>query len=323
MTSTHDTGRTPGHGHDRGNGHDHGNGHEHGHEHEHDHDHDHDHGHGAGHGHAHPGDLDGMNDLLILDGEVLDGYWTAALDWVRDAAAALAPARLLDLGAGTGNGALGLAQRFPAATVTAVDIEAGSLRRLGDRARELGLAERVRAVEADFDAGWPQDLGPLDLTWASMSLHHLADPAATLRDVLAATASGGLIAVAEFPEPLRFLPAGLAGFEDRVLDVVAAARARDMPTLHSQWAPRLTEAGWQVTAERDFPVDLDPPAHPRAGDYARAWFSRLSHGLGDQLEPADQATLAGLLDDRGPHSLRGRTDLHIRGMRTVTLARQG
>jgi SAM-dependent methyltransferase len=267
-----------------------------------------------------------MTDLLVLDAEVLDGYWTAALDWVRDAAAGLVPARVLDLGAGTGTGALGLAGRFPGAAVTAVDIEAGSLRRLEDRARELGLAERVRAVEADLDAGWP-DLGPVDLTWASMSLHHLADPAATLRDVLAATTEGGLIAVAEFPEPLRFLPAGpgagLAGFEERVLAVVGAARAQDMPTLHSAWAPRLTDAGWQVTAERDFPVDLDPPAHPRAGDYARAWFSRLSHGLGDQLEPADQATLAALLDDHGPQSLVHRTDLHIRGTRTVTLARRG
>jgi SAM-dependent methyltransferase len=269
-----------------------------------------------------------MTDLLVLDAEVLDGYWTAALDWVRDAAADLAkpPARLLDLGAGTGTGALGLAARFPAATVSAVDIEAGSLRRLQERARELGLAERVRSVEADLDAGWP-DLGPLDLTWASMSLHHLADPAAALRDVRAATTEGGLIAVAEFPEPLRFLPASLGtgpgGFEDRVLAVVTQARAEDMPTLHSQWGPRLAAAGWQVTAERDFPVDLDPPAHPRAGDYARAWFSRLADGLGDQLEPVDQATLAALLDDHGPQSLLHRTDLHIRGTRTVTLARRG
>jgi SAM-dependent methyltransferase len=269
-----------------------------------------------------------MTDLLVLDAEVLDGYWTAALDWVRDAAADLGkpPARVLDLGAGTGTGALGLAARFPAATVTAVDIEAGSLRRLRDRARELGLAGRVRAVEADLDAGWPA-LGPLDLTWASMSLHHLADPAAALREVLAGTTEGGLIAVAEFPEPLRFLPASLGtgpdGFEDRVLAVVARARAEDMPTLHSAWAPRLAAGGWQVTAERDFPVDLDPPAHPRAGDYARAWFSRLSHGLGDQLEPADQATLAALLDDRRPQSLLHRTDLHIRGTRTVTLGRRG
>jgi SAM-dependent methyltransferase len=278
-----------------------------------------------------------MDDLLDLDAEVLQGYWTAALDWVRDAAAPASPARLLDLGAGTGTGALGLAQRFPGATVTAVDISAEALRRLRGKAAGLRLDARVTAVEADLDAGWP-DLGPLDLTWASMSLHHLADPGAALRDVLAATRPGGLIAVAEFPEPLRFLPADLgashpddqgtgdqgtgpAGFEDRVVAALGAAHREQMPTLGSAWAPRLADAGWNVIAERDFPIDLNPPSHPRAPEYARAWFARLSHGFGDQLEPGDRETLAALLGD-GPRSLLHRTNLHIRGTRIVTLARR-
>src|SRR5580698_5436783 len=151
---------------------------------------------------------DAMTGLLELDGEVLHGYWSAALDWV--ASAAPGAGRLLDLGAGTGTGALGLAERFPEAEVIAVDIEPGSLARLRDRAAGLGLAGRVTAMRADLDAGWP-DLGPLDLTWASMSLHHLADPGRALGDVLGATRPGGLIAVAEFAEPLRFLAADPGG----------------------------------------------------------------------------------------------------------------
>jgi ubiquinone/menaquinone biosynthesis C-methylase UbiE len=267
-----------------------------------------------------------MDDLLELDAAVLHGYWTAALDWVREAAAPLSPERLLDLGAGTGTGALGLAERFPGATVTAVDVEHDALERLRGKAKERGLADRVRAVEADLDATWP-DLGPLDLTWASMSLHHLADPGAALREALAVTRPGGMIAVAEFPEPLRFLPddlgTGPAGFEDRVLGPVNAAHVEVMPTLGSAWAPRLADAGWNVTAERAFPIDLDPPAHPDAGRYAQAWFARLSHGFADRIEPGDRATLAALLDSRGPHSLLHRGDLHIRGTRIVTLARRG
>jgi ubiquinone/menaquinone biosynthesis C-methylase UbiE len=264
-----------------------------------------------------------MDDLLELDAEVLHGYWTAALDWVRDAAAARSPARLLDLGAGTGTGALGLAERFPGATVTAVDIEPDALERLRGKAKERGLAARVHAVEADLDAAWP-DLGTLDLTWASMSLHHLADPGAALREVLAVTRPGGMIAVAEFPEPLRFLPddlgTGPAGFEDRVLTVVNAAHVEQMPTLGSLWAPRLAGAGWNVTAERAFPIDLDPPAHPHAARYAHTWFARLSHGLADRIEAGDRATLAALLDEQRPYSLLHRGDLHIRGTRIVTLA---
>jgi SAM-dependent methyltransferase len=260
-----------------------------------------------------------MDDLLDLDAEVLDGYWTAALDWVRDAAAPLAPAQVVDLGAGTGTGALGLAPRFPGATVTAVDVSGAGLRRLEHKAAALGLGPQIRTVEADLDAGWP-GLGLLDLTWASMSLHHLADPAGALSQVLAATRPGGLIAVAEFREPLRFLGAGLApGFEDRAIARHGSTHAAQMPTLGSDWAPRLAEAGWQVTAERDFPIDLNPPSHPRSADYARAWFTRLSAGLGERLEPADQATLKALLDEDG---LRP-DGLHIRGIRTVTLARRG
>ena len=285
----------------------------------------------AGHGHAeHEGQGD-MTDLLDLDVQVLPDYWTSALDWVRDQAAGAALARMLDLGAGTGTAAIGLAGRFPQAQVTALDIEENSLRVLRERAAVYGLAPRVRALRADLDAGWPElswpDPGPLDLTWASMSLHHLADPGAVLRDALAATADGGLIAVAEFPEPLRFLPhnlgTGAPGFEERVTAGLGRAHAELMPTLGSAWAPRLTEAGWRVTAEREFTIDLDRPDHPRAGAYARGWFTRLSAGLTDRLEPADQAVLAELLDDHGPQALLRRTDLHIRGSRIVTLARKG
>ena len=60
------------------------------------------------HAHRHSGAAeDDYTDLLDLDAEVLRDYWSAALDWVRDAAADTARTRLLDLGAGTGTGAIG------------------------------------------------------------------------------------------------------------------------------------------------------------------------------------------------------------------------
>jgi SAM-dependent methyltransferase len=281
---------------------------------------------------------DNYTDLLELDAEVLHEYWSAALDWIRDAADGAARARLLDLGAGTGAGAIGLAQRFPEAEVVALDISPVSVARVRAKADGLGLAPRVRAVEADLDLGWP-DLGwpapsapsapaapALDLTWASMSLHHMADPGQVLRDVLAATRPGGLMAVAEFSEPLRFLPDDLGfgrpGFESRIAETLGHAHTETMPTLGSAWAPRLAEAGWTVVAERDFPIELDPPSHPDAARYARAWFARLSEGLADRLQPGDHATLTELLDENGPRSVLDRANLHIRGVRTITVARR-
>jgi len=266
-----------------------------------------------------------MTVLLDLDGEVLHDYWSAALDWAASAAGALAAARtgrVLDLGAGTGTGALGLAERFPRAEVIALDVEPGSLARVRDKARERGLDGRVRALEHDLDAGWP-DLGPLDLTWASMSLHHMADPGRVLADALNATRPGGLIAVAEFAEQFRFLPSGAGpgapGFEERIADQLGRAHAEELPTLGSAWAPRLADAGWEVAGERAFAIDLDPPAHPRAADYARTWFTRLSEGFADRLKPVGRATLSELLTD--PGALAGQR-LHIRGTRTVTLGRR-
>jgi len=277
--------------------------------------------------HEHQGAApDDYSDLLDLDAVVLHDYWSAALAWVRKAADGTARARLLDLGAGTGTAAIGLAQRFAGAEVVAVDISSDSLARLRVKALALGLAARVAAVEADLDAGWP-DLGTLDLTWASMSLHHMADPGRVLRDALGATRPGGLIAVAEFAEPLRFLREDLGfgrpGFEDRVADELGSAHTEALPTLGSAWAPRLADAGWNVIDERDFPIDLDPPSHPSASRYAHAWFARLSDGLADRLKPDDRATLSALLDERGPRSLLHHADLHIRGTRTITLARRG
>lgn len=272
---------------------------------------------------------DDISDLLDLDAEVLRDYWSAALSWVRTAAVGSAPTQLADLGAGTGTAAIRLAQLFGDARVVAVDLSPLSLQRLRAKALDLGLAPRIRTLVADLDVGWP-DLETLDLTWASMSLHHLADPARVLTDALAATRPGGLIAVAEFEEPLRFLPEQLRpdpggwrpGFEDRALAALRNAAGEAAPSLSPAWAPQLAAAGWTVLDERDFVIDLVSPTTPRAGRYAHGWFTRLSLHLAQRLEPDDQAALAGLLDDHGPHALLRRTDLHLRGTRTVTLARR-
>jgi len=265
---------------------------------------------GVGHTHDHDSaelESDGA-DLLDLDAQVLHGYWDAALDLAtaalseRAARAERSPARVVDLGA--------------------VDVSELSLARIGDKARAAGTGDRVRTLVADLDAGWP-DLGPVDLTWASMSLHHLADPTRSLSELRRMTRTGGLVAVAEFDEPLRFLPddlgVGRPGFETRALDALSVVHAEAVPTLGAPWASILGDAGWTVTGQHDLVIDEPSPEHPLAGRYARGWFDRLSHGLADRLDAEDRLTLTTLLGD-GPLSLLRRTDLHLRGVRTVTVA---
>ena len=292
------------------------------------------HGHGGAHGHrahgpaGHDHDEEALTELLDLDGEVLRDYLDQATAWV--AASAQPPvARIVDLGSGTGTGTFALLRRFPGAHVTAVDLDAGRLHRLRDRARDLGLAGRVDVATADLDQPWP-DLGPADLVWASMALHHVADPARALAQVFGLLRPGGSLAVAEtsalesFP---RFLPAGVsvagapAGLEDRVHRLLAGLLADEVPELGADWRTRLTAAGFEVAAERAFAIALDPPLPARTGRYAQLTLDRLRTGLGDRLAPADQHALATLTAD-GPEAVRHRDDLMVRATRLTWLARR-
>jgi SAM-dependent methyltransferase len=265
----------------------------------------------------------GLAELLDLDAEVFDSYWTQALAWVQQAATDAR--RILDLGAGTGTGAIALAQRFPDAEVLAVDASAEMLRRIRDKAADLGLAERVRTVEADLDLGWPVP-GPLDVTWASMSLHHLAEPDGVLRDIFAATRPGGLLAVAEFTDQPRFLPdelgLGRPGLEARCLALLQAEHAHSLPELGADWPPRLAAAGFGLVGERTYTLAADPSRPSATVAYARGWLGRLRTGLADRLAAEDAETLDVLLADEGPHSLGRRADLQASGTRTVLLARR-
>jgi methylase of polypeptide subunit release factors len=108
----------------------------------HHHHHDHDQ-----HQPGHETDDAALAELLDLDAEVLHSYLSGVIDWVG--ALAGQPRRILDLGTGTGTGAFALARRFAEADVIAVDVSAAMLDHLRARARDLGLAGRIQAVQAD------------------------------------------------------------------------------------------------------------------------------------------------------------------------------
>ena len=127
-----------------------------------------------------------MTDLLDLDGEVLHDYWSAALDWVGAAAATRRAPGCSTSARAPAPARSGWPSASPGPRSSRWTSSQARSRGCADKAAGRGLAGRVRALEADLDAGWP-DLGPLDLTWASMSLHHLADPGRVLGDALAAT----------------------------------------------------------------------------------------------------------------------------------------
>jgi SAM-dependent methyltransferase len=279
------------------------------------------------HQHQHAGEADesAMAELLDLDAEVLHSYLSEATAWIHELAADPPPRRILDLGSGTGTGTFALLERFERADAIALDVSGPLLSHLMGKARALGVADRVRTVQADLDAAWPA-LDPVDLVWASSSLHHMADPDRVLTEVFAALDPGGLLVVAEMESFPRFLPDDLGfgrpGLETRCHAVLAEERAARLPHLGSDWRSRLAQAGFTIEAERLFAIDLAPPLPASTGRYAQASLRRIRSGLDGRLSADDLATLDAILDSDGPDGVLRRDNLTVRTARTVWVARR-
>ncbi|MGA2830451.1 MAG: class I SAM-dependent methyltransferase [Streptosporangiaceae bacterium] len=284
---------------------------------------DHAHAHAHAHGTGEAGET-AMAELLDLDAEVLFSYLSEVTAWVHDLAAGGPHQRILDLGSGTGAGAVALAQRFEGAEVIAVDKSAYLLARLREKIRDLGVADRVRTVEADLDAAWPV-FGPVDLAWASSSLHHMADPDRALGEIFATVRPGGLLVAAEidsFPRFLADADHGSSGLEARCHDVMAGIRAEEVPHMGSDWGALLSKAGFTIEAERTFDIVLTPPLPTATGRYAQASLRRIRSGLDDRLSTADLAALDTLISGDGPDGVLRRDDLTVRAEKTVWAARR-
>ncbi len=218
-----------------------------------------------------------MAEILDLDGEVLHSYLSEVTAWIHDLAADLPPRRILDLGSGTGTGTFALLERFDGTNAVAVDISAQLLDHLRDKARLLGVSDRVRTVQADLNRAWPA-INTIDLAWASSSLHHLADPDRVLSEVFSALRPGGLLVVAEMDSFPRFLPdclgLGHPGLEARVHAVLSERQAAVVPHLGSDWGARLSKAGFIIETERRFAIELTPPLPASTGRYAQASLRR-------------------------------------------------
>ena len=268
------------------------------------------------HNHQH-GDESGLAEVLDLDALLLKEHLQEIFEWT--AAHQPNPATILDLGAGTGTGTLGLARTFPAAQVVAVDQSEFMLQRVAAMMENQGLSDRVSTLQSDLDTGWPQ-LSGIDLVWAASSMHHMSDPADVFDRISRTLAPEGLLVVVEMDTLPRYLPDdlgfGTPGLEQRCHAAVAAAGWNS----HPDWAPAIQQAGMAIAGQRTFAYATERKPKLIAQN-AQAFLSRMRTGLEDALSAEDLATLDQLLDPDGPQSLARRTDLSMRGSRTVWAAR--
>ena len=164
--------------------------------------------------------------------------------------------RLLDIGTGTGQLALGAVVRWPVATVVGVDASAGMLERAGAVADErLGPDERHRfeTVTALADA-MPFDDGTFDAALSSFVVQLVPNRARVLREARRVLRPGGLLGyVSWLHDARRFLP-------DVIFDEVLEAsgleaggsddgRSGDMPSVERA-AGELRRAGFARVVAR-------------------------------------------------------------------------
>ncbi|MFD0423139.1 class I SAM-dependent methyltransferase [Streptomyces parvus] len=263
---------------------------------------------------------DGLPEILDLDAALFAPHLTALTG--RIACLAGDDVRhIVDLGSGTGTGTFALLEQFPTARVTAVDSSPAMLELLVSAARERGLGDRVRTLEADAGAGLP-GIADADLVWASASLHHLDDPATALAGLRAALRPGGLLAVAEVDGMPSFLPAdgGPGELEARCRAALDGLHAERLPHRGADWGSLLTAAGFSVEQERAEPWELRTPLPEGAGRYAFLVFERIRGSLDGRVDADDLAALDRLIDG-GPEDVRHRDDLVVRSTRRTWMAR--
>jgi SAM-dependent methyltransferase len=260
--------------------------------------------------------------MLDLDAEITRSYWNEVMRWIEQALPTNVR-RIIDLGAGTGAGTFALARRFDHAEVVAVDASDEMLERVREKAVDRGISDRIKAVQADLDTNWPET-GQVDLTWASMFMHHLTDVDGVLERIHAATRAGGLIVIAEFTDPPRFLPDDLGfgepGLEGRCIEAFKGERFQSLPSFGLQWGRRLERAGFSAIEDCVFDLEGESADPGRLARYGRLWLERVSSAAAPHLSSEDLSVLNELLADKGPHSLEERDDLHMRGSRVVVRA---
>ncbi len=260
-----------------------------------------------------------MAETLDLDALLLRGHLQEIFDWTAQHQPA--PATIMDLGAGTGTGTLGLLRTFPHARVAAVDQSEFILTRLASAVAELQLADRVDTLQVDLDGTWPE-LADVDLIWAASSLHHMSDPAAILNRIGTTLAPEGVLVVVEMDALPHHLPHdlgfGVPGLEQRLHDAAALAGWN----AHPDWTPAILDAGMEIVEQRTFAYNTSENLELIVR-MVQTFLSRMRTSLEDTLSLEDLVTMDQLLDPHSPQSLDKRTDLSMRGSRTVWAARPG
>ena len=106
-------------------------------------------------------------------------------------------ARVLDVGCGLGGIDVLLVERFGAAHVTGIDVEAPLVAGATRRVQAAGLADRV-SIRLVSPGPFPFEDGAFDVVFSKDAMIHIPDKAAMYRDVYRVLAHGGWMALSDW-----------------------------------------------------------------------------------------------------------------------------
>ena len=223
------------------------------------------------------------------------GYWSFLLGNALDAAGNPdAPKRIIDIGSGSGNSVIPLADRFPQAEILATDISPQLLAILRDFLRKRTDGDErfglvcVDAMAANYQAG------VADLAVGAAILHHILEPERVLASCFRALAPGGW---AIFFEPFE---AGNALLKFTYRRILAQSSSAEKEAPGFRFIERMVEDYKRRERPRSDPIyrDLDDKWM-----FTRTYFDRLrvEQGWAELVTYALNGSPTGLRDQVAVH----------------------
>ncbi len=121
--------------------------------------------------------------------------WIPAMPAVHERLLADPPARVADIGCGSGWSSIAMGKAFPKVHVDGIDVDGASIAAARQNAQDAGVSDRVTFHLRD--ASDPTSPGSYDLVMAYECVHDMADPVGTLRTMREMAVSSGTVLVAD------------------------------------------------------------------------------------------------------------------------------
>jgi SAM-dependent methyltransferase len=132
----------------------------------------------------------------VMFNQFLAGEWIPAMPDIHERLTdARRPARVVDIGCGTGWSSIALARGFPAINVVGIDIDAASIAEAVANAAMARVSDRVTFRHGD--AATPGLAGRYDLVCAFECLHDMAYPVEALKAMRKLAGPGGTVLIAD------------------------------------------------------------------------------------------------------------------------------